>query len=37
MLRILAEAECLLVRAPNAPAARKGEAARVIRLDHGWH
>lgn len=36
MLRILAEAECLLVRAPHAPAALKGEAARVIRLDHGW-
>ena len=35
MLRILADAECLLVRAPNAPPAMAGTACRIIRLDHG--
>ena len=33
MLRILAEAECLLVRAPHAPAAVAGDACRIVRLD----
>ena len=36
MLRILAEAECLLLRAPRAPAASKGSMVEVIRLDHSW-
>ena len=33
MLRILAEAECLLVRAPHAPASGAGAACRIVRLD----
>lgn len=36
MLRIMAEAECLLVREPNARAASKGDHVTVIRLDHFW-
>jgi molybdopterin molybdotransferase len=32
MLRVLAEAECLVIRAPHAPAAKAGEACRIIRL-----
>jgi molybdopterin molybdotransferase len=32
MLRILSEADCLIVRAPHAPAALAGEACRIIRL-----
>ena len=32
MLAVLAAADCLLVRAPNAPAAKAGEACRFIRL-----
>ena len=35
MLRILADAECLLVRAPHAPPAKAGSPCRIIRLDHG--
>ncbi|MBV1706821.1 MAG: molybdopterin molybdotransferase MoeA [Hyphomicrobiales bacterium] len=35
MLRVLAEAECLLVRAPHAPAGKKGDACRIIRLEAG--
>lgn len=33
MMARLAEADCLLVRPPNAPAAKKGEAAEIIPLD----
>ncbi|HEY5080433.1 MAG TPA: gephyrin-like molybdotransferase Glp [Bauldia sp.] len=32
MLSVLAVATCLLIRPPNAPAARTGEACRIIRL-----
>jgi molybdopterin molybdotransferase len=32
MLAVLAAADCLLVRAPNAPAAKAGDACRFIRL-----
>lgn len=32
MLRLMAEAEALVVRAPHAPAARAGEPCRIIRL-----
>ncbi len=32
MLRILAEAECLIIRPPFAPAAAAGDACRVVRL-----
>jgi molybdopterin molybdotransferase len=32
MLRVLAEADCLLVRPPHAPAAQVGEACRIVRL-----
>jgi molybdopterin molybdotransferase len=32
MLRVLAEAQCLLVRAPHAPAAVAGAACRIVRL-----
>jgi molybdopterin molybdotransferase len=33
MLRVLERSEALVVRQPNAPAARCGEACRVVRLD----
>ena len=33
MMARLAEADCLLVRPPNAPAAKKGERAEIIPLD----
>ena len=32
MLAVLAAADCLLIRPPHAPAARAGEACRIIRL-----
>jgi molybdopterin molybdotransferase len=32
MLSVLAAANCLIVRPPLAPAARAGEACRIIRL-----
>ena len=32
MLKVLADADCLLIRAPFAPAARAGDACRVITL-----
>jgi molybdopterin molybdotransferase len=32
MLRVLAEAECLIVRDAHAPAAKVGEACRIVRL-----
>ncbi len=32
MLRVLAEAQCLLIRTPHAPAAEAGELCRIIRL-----
>ncbi len=32
MLATLAAADCLLIRPPNAPAARAGESCRIIRL-----
>lgn len=35
MLRVLAEAQCLLVRAPHAPAGKKGDACRIIQLEAG--
>ncbi len=36
MLRVLAEAEGLLIRAPHAPAAAAGEPCRVLPLRGGW-
>lgn len=36
MLRILAEAECLLLREPHANVARMGDLVKIIRLDHFW-
>ncbi|PSC04442.1 molybdopterin molybdenumtransferase MoeA [Alsobacter soli] len=32
MLRLLAEADCLIVRPPHAPAARAGDPCRIVRL-----
>jgi molybdopterin molybdotransferase len=32
LLRVLAQAQCLLVRAPHAPAAAAGDPCRIIRL-----
>ena len=32
MLSVLANSGCLIVRPPNAPAAKAGEACRIIRL-----
>ena len=32
MLRVLAQSHCLVIRAPHAPAAKAGEACRIIRL-----
>ena len=32
MLKVLAQAECLVVRAPFAPQARSGEACRILRI-----
>ncbi len=36
MLRVLAEAECLLIRAAGAPAEEAGASCRVLRLRQGW-
>jgi molybdopterin molybdotransferase len=33
LVKFLAQAQCLVVRAPHAPAARLGDACRIIRLD----
>jgi molybdopterin molybdotransferase len=33
MLGVLAEAQCLIVRPPNAPAAKKGEPCRIVPLN----
>jgi len=32
MLRVLAQSHCLVIRAPHAPAAKTGDACRIIRL-----
>jgi len=36
MLGVLAEADCLIVRPPHAPAADAGDPCRVISLRHIW-
>ena len=36
MLRVLAEAECLVIRGPNAQADEAGAPCRVLRLRRGW-
>ena len=36
MLRVLAEAECLLIRGPNATADGPGAPCRILRLHPGW-
>ncbi len=36
MLRVLAEAECLLIRGPNATADEPGAPCRILRLRGGW-
>jgi molybdopterin molybdotransferase len=33
LVKVLAQAQCLVIRPPHAPAARRGEACGVIRLD----
>jgi len=33
LIKFLARAQCLVVRAPHAPAARRGDACRIIRFD----
>ena len=33
MLAVLAAADCLLIRAPGAPAGKAGDACRIIRLN----
>jgi molybdopterin molybdotransferase len=33
LVKLLAKAQCLIVRAPNAPAASRGDACRIIRFD----
>jgi molybdopterin molybdotransferase len=33
LVKFLAQAQCLVVRAPHAPAARRGDPCRIIRLD----
>ncbi len=33
LVKLLAQSQCLIVRKPNAPAAKRGEACRIIRLD----
>jgi molybdopterin molybdotransferase len=36
MLRVLAQAQCLVIREPNAPAAEAGSACRILRFEQGW-
>jgi molybdopterin molybdotransferase len=36
LLRILAQAQCLVIRPPFAPAAKAGDPCRIIRLPTGW-
>lgn len=36
MLRVLAQAQCLVIREPEAPAAAAGAACRILRLEQGW-
>ncbi len=36
MLRVLADAECLLIRGPNATADGPGAPCRILRLHQGW-
>ena len=33
LVKLLAQAQCLVIRPPHAPAAKRGEACRIIRLD----
>ena len=33
LVKLLAQAQCLIIRPPHAPAAKRGEACRIIRLD----
>jgi molybdopterin molybdotransferase len=33
LVKLLAQAQCLIIRAPTAPAALRGEACRIIRFD----
>ena len=32
MLRVLAQSECLVIRPPFAPEAKKGDPVRIVRL-----
>ncbi|WP_158807621.1 gephyrin-like molybdotransferase Glp [Beijerinckia sp. L45] len=36
MLRVLAQAQCLVIREPNAPAAEAGAPCRILRFEQGW-
>jgi molybdopterin molybdotransferase len=33
LIKLLAQAQCLVIRPPHAPAAKRGEACQIIRLD----
>ena len=33
LVKLLAQAQCLVIRPPHAPAAKRGDACRIIRLD----
>jgi molybdopterin molybdotransferase len=33
LIHVLAQAQCLVIRPPHAPAVKRGEACRIIRLD----
>ena len=33
LVKVLAQAQCLVIRPPHAPAAKRGEACRIIRLE----
>ena len=36
MLRVLAQAQCLVIREPGAPAAEAGSPCRMLRFEQGW-
>jgi molybdopterin molybdotransferase len=36
LIHVLAQAQCLVIRPPHAPAAKRGEPCRIIRLDRSW-
>jgi molybdopterin molybdotransferase len=36
LVKLLAQAQCLLIRPPHAPPVKRGEACRIVRLDQSW-